>query len=235
MEDDLFKEVAAFEERLGLPVGFYDSLLKNDDWSFVVKLNALFEAACTEALVARLACPEIADNLARLDFADNKKGKVRLCFELNIINDEQRLALNDLAELRNDLVHKIENVNFSFDQYVQRLSKGRQETLVKRWGRNLNDTLSFGDVTVAKSDFILKNLKFVIWMSCADTLACLHLEFENAEWRERQRSLDGYKEILAEIQSPSLANEPPSAGKNNRAEDHQFGLLGAFLRMKSDN
>lgn len=235
MDEDLFKEVAAFEARLGLPGGFYDSLLKSDDWSFVVKLNALFEAACTEALVARLACPEIADNLARLDFADNRKGKVRLCFELNIISDEQRLALNDLAELRNDLVHKVENVNFSFDQYVEKLSKGKQETLVKRWGRNLNDTLSFHDVTVSKSDFVLENFKLVIWMCCADTLACLHLEFEKAEWRERQRSLDGYKAILAEIQSQSPAIEPPSTRETYGLEDRPLGLFSAFLKMKSEN
>lgn len=233
MDEDLLKEVTAFETRLGLPGGFYDSLLKSDDWSFVVKLNALFEAACTEALVVRLGCPEIADNLARLDFADNRKGKVRLCFELNIITDEQRLALNDLAELRNDLVHKVENVNFSLTQYAEKLSKGKQETLVKRWGRNLNDTLSFGDVTVTKSAFVLENLKLVLWMSCADILACLHLEFEKAEWRERQRSLDGYRAILAEIQSLSAANQPPSAGETYGSDDRPLGLLSAFLKMQS--
>lgn len=228
MFNDLFKEVAAFELRLGLPAGFYDSLLENDDWSFVVKLNALFEAACTEALVARLSCPEIANNLAHLDFADNKKGKVRLCFELGIINDEQRLALNELAELRNNLVHKIENVNFSFAKYIQDLSKGKQETLVKRWGRNLNDTLSFGGVTVSKTNFVQENLKYVIWQSCADTLACLHLEFENATWRERQRALDGYKAILTEGQSQSPSTEPLSANRPS-------GILSAFLKMDGEH
>jgi hypothetical protein len=42
-ERGIFNDVKAFERRLGLPVGFYERLLQEDDWSFVIKLNALFE------------------------------------------------------------------------------------------------------------------------------------------------------------------------------------------------
>jgi hypothetical protein len=41
----MLEDVGAFEKKLGLPQDFYSDLLKNDDWSFVVKLNVL---SCTE-------------------------------------------------------------------------------------------------------------------------------------------------------------------------------------------
>ena len=226
----MFSEVAALEKRLGLVEGFYDQLLKSDDWSFVVKLNALFEAACTQALVVRLSCPELTNNLAHLDFADNKKGKVRLCFNLGIINDEQRIALNELAELRNTLVHRIENVDFSFDKYVQGLSEGKQGTLVKRWGWNMNDTLSFHGTTVPKAEFVLANLKTVIWLTCADILACLHVEFEDAIWRERLRDMAGYQAICAMSREVGADAEAPSVNKVEQAERHPSGFLDRFLK-----
>lgn len=230
MDDPMFTEVAALEKRLGLVEGFYHQLLKSDDWSFVVKLNALFEAACTQALVVRLSCPELTNNLAHLDFADNKKGKVRLCFNLGIINDEQRTALNELAELRNTLVHRIENVDFSFDKYVQGLSEGKRGTLVKRWGWNMNDTLSFHGTTVPKTEFILANLKTVIWLTCADILACLHVEFEDAIWRERLRDMAGYQAIYAISREEGADAEAPSVTKIEQAAHHPSGFLDRFLK-----
>jgi hypothetical protein len=231
MDDLIFAEVAALEKRLGLVEGFYDQLVKNDDWSFVVKLNALFEAACTQALIVRLSCPELTDNLAHLDFADNKKGKVRLCFNIGIINDEQRLALNELAELRNSLVHKIENVDFSFDKYVRGLSEGKKTTLVKRWGWSFSDTLSFHGTTVSKTSFIFENLKTVIWLTCADILACLHVEFENAIWRERLRDMAGYHAICAVDRKAAADVKAPSVNQVEEAENFPSGLLGRFLKM----
>ena len=46
------QEGAEFEQRLGLKSGFYQDIVTNDDWSFIIKLNALFEAACTHALAS---------------------------------------------------------------------------------------------------------------------------------------------------------------------------------------
>ena len=78
MKGDIFAEVEAQGARLGLPAGFYSKLLQEDDWSFVIKLNALVEAACSDALAARLHAPELAACLATLDLGHSKHGKVVL-------------------------------------------------------------------------------------------------------------------------------------------------------------
>lgn len=75
MARTIFHDVAELERRLGLTPKFYDGLLEEDDWSFVVKLNALFEGACTHVLTVRLQAPELADALAHLDLRTPSTGR----------------------------------------------------------------------------------------------------------------------------------------------------------------
>lgn len=89
MSRTIFEEIQDFESRLGLPENFYEQLLHEDDWSFVVKLNALFECACTHVLTARLHTPELADAFAQLDFANTRYGKVAQLRSLGAITSEQ--------------------------------------------------------------------------------------------------------------------------------------------------
>ena len=79
MEGNILAEVKAQAERLGLPRDFYAKLLDEDDWSFVIKANALVEAACSDALAARLHAPELATCFATLDLGHNKHRQGELC------------------------------------------------------------------------------------------------------------------------------------------------------------
>lgn len=49
-----FEAVEELVKELGLPEGFYAELLGEDDWSFIIKLHALMEAAVTGLIVAAL-------------------------------------------------------------------------------------------------------------------------------------------------------------------------------------
>jgi hypothetical protein len=111
MEGHIFSEVAAQAERLGLPCNFYDSLRNEDDWSFVIKANALVEAACSDALAARFHAPELAACLATLDLGHQKHGKVAILRALGSIEKEQASFLQVLYELRNKLAHNISQVS----------------------------------------------------------------------------------------------------------------------------
>lgn len=85
----IFGEVTEFEQRLGLPDGFYDRLIKEDDWSFVIKLNSLFEGACTHILAVRLHSPDLIEAFAHLDFAHSKCGKIAMLKALNAVTSGQ--------------------------------------------------------------------------------------------------------------------------------------------------
>lgn len=187
MAENIFEELAEFEKKIGLPKGFYNALLAEDDWSFVIKLNALFEAAATHALVARLDTPELLDTLARLDFARQDCGKIKLLKKLGIISPEQAKCLQRLAELRNDLAHGIENVTFNFKEYFSKADSSQRKNIVRDFGHGLYDPLPLTDtVKVSKAEFVELDTKQALWLTALEILACMHLEYERTELRKLQ-------------------------------------------------
>lgn len=204
VDNKISQEILAFERKLGLKRGFYDDLLENDDWSFVIKLNAVFEAACTQALTQRLLSPELLDDLAHLDFSDKRRGKVRFLRSLDAISETHAKILYALAELRNKLVHNIAQVNFSLTRYFNELDKNQLKSQCELWGSGVADTLLSNGKLVPRNEFVRSEPKLAIWMTCFEILACLHLEFELAEIRNAQRAMDGYKRILQQIELPDV-------------------------------
>jgi hypothetical protein len=177
---NIFESVGDFEERLSLPKDFYKTLLNEDDWSFVIKLSALFEAACTHTLVSRLGAKQIEDNLAFLDQANSKYGKIQLLKQLGAIYPEQAKFLDKIAELRNKLAHDISNVNFTFKQYVFSLDENQKKVFIDWAGLGVADNVKHEGQTIRRADFVTSNPKFSIWLTAAEVVACMYLEFEHA-------------------------------------------------------
>ena len=192
MELNIFKDLNQFELKLGLPSGFYDKLLKEDDWSFVIKLNALFEAASTHVLVTRLRVPDLEDSFSHLDFAQNKSGKISFLRAAKVLTNEQATILKCLAELRNTLVHNVTNVQFCFAEYVGRLDKNQRKTLVNRYGHGVSDSIQIGDLHIQRDKFVTQNPKLALWMTSAEILACMHQDLELADIIHQREIFNGY-------------------------------------------
>ena len=211
MTSGIFNDVAKFEQCLGLPKGFYDALLKEDDWSFVVKLSALFEAACTHILVKRLDAPELKDSIAELDHGNSKYGKITLLKKLGAISTEQSTVLRTLATLRNDLVHDVKNVEFSFGEYVALRNPQQTDNLVKSFGHGVMETIPFGNRTIQRREFVLNNPKLALWLTSAEVLACLYLEIKVAQLQLQGRALEEYANLTIRSSGSAKATLLPPA------------------------
>ena len=206
MTSSVMADVNAFELKLGLPENFYSDLLKNDDWSFVVKLNALVEAACTHALSMRLHAPELEEALANLDLANSKYGKVTLLRGLNSINSEQAHIIRQLAELRNKLVHNVRNVTFSLPSYVSGLDKQQQSSFTKAFGHGLPDVVTTEGPGIPREKFVKQAPRFSIWLTVAEVIACLHLELEVAKFRLQKLALAEMRDLTGQYIGPPAAD-----------------------------
>ena len=60
-----------------LGIDLYSEFAEND-WSLIVKLHAMIEAALNSAITARLDTPELEAIVARLDTSNPRTGKVGL-------------------------------------------------------------------------------------------------------------------------------------------------------------
>ena len=174
--NDISREVAELEKVLGLPDKFYEKLLKEDDWSFVIKLSALFEAASGQALTAKLQHSEIERELSCLEQANSKYGKVIFMLKLNIINKEQSIFLTKLAELRNKLVHNINEVNFNWDSYISSMDAPQKKSFANVFGHGIHENFKIEGVSVNRTDFTADNPKIAMWLTANEVLACLHAD-----------------------------------------------------------
>ncbi len=180
---DALKPLSDLENRLGLPKGFYHKLLKEDDWSFVVKTHALIEAAVTHLLSKTTAISFrqfddlnldeelLAQAFSRLELSDKRKGKVSFSKALGLLMDYQRSFIHSLSEIRNAFVHDVRNVNLTVSKYFQSLGPEKQHQFILSFEIGISDDLltSFGE-TAQRDAIVRENPKLSIWLS---GLVCL--------------------------------------------------------------
>ena len=192
---DFQKHLDALERDLGLPNEFFDSLLEEDDWSFIIKIHALVESAVTYMLAHQPGLRALGDVLGRLDLNDPKKGKVAVAKALNLLDPGDRSFIRALAELRNDLVHNISSVNFDLGHYVHSRDSQQKKSFAFSFSVGLDKKqLETDDLKYNTIKFIIANPKFSIWLSTMCFLSLIYLKKEL-----------GRSEIkLAEVQSAAI-------------------------------
>ncbi len=113
---DAFEFAATeIEGKLGLPVGFVRDLLKEDDWSFVVKCHALLESAAIFALSRIFDADAIRPTLAKVDMSR----RTDMLQDLDVLPPENLAAMRALSTLRNDVAHNIGRASFTFGDHLK--------------------------------------------------------------------------------------------------------------------
>ncbi|MFM0115660.1 hypothetical protein [Paraburkholderia nemoris] len=175
---------------LGLPSGFFASLLKEDDWSFVIKLHALIESALAHVVAHRLG-DEVADVVGLLDMGE-RKGKVAFAAALKLIDEQERYFLKLLSSIRNRCAHGVQQaVRFSLETYIAGLdSNGRREFFRACNASDPRESITISNLTTNRQKFASENPKLWIWMSALYFLAALYMQKETAEFiRRSERSI----------------------------------------------
>ena len=138
--------VPLLEATLGIPSGFFHSLDAEgvDDWSFVIKLHALVEAAISHLLTEHLRHTELGDIFSRIDISNKTTGKAAFVDALKLLDKPEKRFMSSLSELRNKLVHDVREVNFNLSEYVAKMNKKQQDVFLKNF--NLLSTEVTNDV-----------------------------------------------------------------------------------------
>jgi hypothetical protein len=133
MDSDAEKYISDLEKKILLPKGFCESLISEDDWSFVIKTHALFEAALSQLLAHHLGKPELLDVLTRLETSNTSTGKLAIAKSLGYLEDEERRLIRSWSELRNALVHDVTNTSFNFKAHIMLMSADNQKKYLRNF------------------------------------------------------------------------------------------------------
>jgi len=129
--ESLDEAIDQFEQGLGLPKNFYHDLIKQDDWSFVIKTHALLEALLTQVISITVGKPELDKILGKLTFANTSTGKLAFAKELALIGDIDMNYLRTLTKIRNNFVHNISSVANSLESEISKLSLSEKLSIIK--------------------------------------------------------------------------------------------------------
>ncbi|MCG7585650.1 hypothetical protein [Photobacterium sp. OFAV2-7] len=162
-------EINKLEHQLSLPVGFFEALLTEDDWSFVIKLHALIEGAISHLLITHIDEPNLATTIAHLELSNTRTGKMAFVKSMTLLEKDSRRFITSLSELRNQLVHNISNISFSFKGLLSNYTEKEKDAFIKRFAivqPPLNDKL--------RREMILHDPKKTIWFSAMTILLSVH-------------------------------------------------------------
>ncbi len=173
--------INALENDLGISNQFFCKLIHEDDWSFIIKLHSLFEAAVTQLLTKELRRDELENIISDLELSNKKSGKLAFARTLNLLKTEESRYINSLSELRNQLVHKITNINFNLEQYVNSLNKQQLQSFEKAFAYSAKEEIDLNNRKIPRHQFIKENPKITIWMGAMTCLETIYQAKTSAE------------------------------------------------------
>ncbi len=118
---------------------------------------------------------------------------------MGAIYKEQASFLTKLANLRNQLAHKIENVNFNFNDYLTDMDSNQAKAFVKWAGHGVVETAEYDGTHITRHDFVTSNPKISIWLTAAEVLACMNLDIQGVETRIKIEAFGWYKSITRRV------------------------------------
>lgn len=155
--------VGQFEKEIDLPAGFFVNLLiKEDDWSFIIKLHALVEAAVSH-LLATICGEKLLTVFTRLQLSSETVGKLAFAKALDTLDTDERTFIRKLSEIRNSFAHDVRQAGASLDAYVAALNRDQLNALKVAIGPGINP-FPIADKAVPELEFVRDNPKICIWL-----------------------------------------------------------------------
>lgn len=175
-EESVEASVKALERESGIREGLLEGLRKEDDWSFLIKAHAFVEAAMTHVLSAKLGKGELEDIFSQMELSDKRVGKVAFADALGLLGKDERRLLAAFSELRNRLVHRIENVDFNFATYFAGLNPDQQRNFVSAFSYFAGgETFKFNEADFNTADFVREKPRAAVYFSVMVFIAILRI------------------------------------------------------------
>ncbi|MGC2626768.1 MAG: hypothetical protein WA269_08015 [Candidatus Udaeobacter sp.] len=181
--------------RLGLAQSPLRSLESDDDWSFVIKMYAILEAALNHLLKVRLNDPKLIKIVTKLPTNDERRGKLALIKTYDLLREDCRLFVQLFSKIRNTAVHDAKSFGLDLTKYVTAI-KDKEK---REWKKAFSSwwVLGFPDPQHPAAaqheaagryhfETALDDPRLSIFRSCTHILAQAQVHEMNAERRRRE-------------------------------------------------
>ena len=176
-ERDLRDSVHSLEKELRVGAGFVERLFDEpSDWSFIIKVHALSEAAMTHLVTIALRREELRDVIARLDMGDQRRGKLVFAERLDAIDKDLAGFLRALGRLRNQYAHGIKNVSLRIEDLVNSFPTNERDTFWRQLAYFApSDEVEVRGRMVNAVAFAKENPRLAVWFSVMNAVAAIQI------------------------------------------------------------
>ena len=152
---------------------FLLDLLKDNDWSMIIKSHALIESLITELIISKTEEEKIKPLIERLPLSDEQIGKLKIIKDYELLSKEQISFIKRFSSLRNNLVHNFENIDFDLKHYVSSMDKNQKSA----WGKAITWFTTDEDHQYWITGSI-NSPKITLWMSILMLASSVFLDSE---------------------------------------------------------
>ena len=220
---DLHSHVRALETELGITPGFLEGLIKEaDDWSFIIKLQALAEAAVTHLITNELGREQLRKLLARTPM-DGQRGKLELAKELALLDTETIGFLRTIGKIRNRFAHNVTNVSLRIEDYVSAEPENERDSIWRSltyFGTDETFELPNGN-RISRVAFARQNPRLATWWSAMNLIAVIYIHRRTQAWlKEHEQEVRAHDRRMADtfralLQLTMPKDQPPEASKGS--------------------
>ncbi len=209
------KGILGLQSKLGLPENFFKDLLEENDWSFIIKLHALLEGACSKLLTFHFNEPLIEKIFSRLALSDISTGKLAFLKELELLSTESIKYIATLSQFRNKLVHNVQHYDVDLKKMIAEFDKNQKksyaiafspfETKIRKFdnldipklesNKDLEKQINVGNI-ISRFE---KNPKVHIWTGAYDVLVSIvdmHYYSDFIQWQKANKIIDEERDLL---------------------------------------
>jgi hypothetical protein len=115
------------KESVGISRRLLLSLGHDDDWTFVIKMHGIIEAALNHLLLTQFDNPELAEVVPKLETNNLRTGKMAFIKAYKLLPENACLFVKLFSEVRNRAVHDIKNFDLNLVAYLGGLDSKQQK------------------------------------------------------------------------------------------------------------
>jgi len=201
-ENTVEGSVQLIEKEVGVRRGFLASLLKEDDWSFIIKIHALLEAAVSYLLCKTLGRDELAEVFPYVELSEKRAGKMAFVKALNLLEEPDRRFVSSLSELRNQLVHKVKNVEFDLKKHIGEMPPEQLASFAKKFNSfSKGEEVDYQGKKMPPEEVFRRDPKTAIWWSAMVTVAIIYQVREIERFKKEGERLSFINNTLSRLVS----------------------------------
>ena len=165
--------------KFGVPIAAISTLDSDDDWTFVIKTHALIEAALNQLIVDALKHDSLHEIVSWMDTGDRRKGKLAFVKALDLLPSSARQFITIMSNLRNDSLHEIKNLNFTFTAWINGLSKEAKENFAASLAFSTKEVVGWHKEEMSRQQFAIRYPRDAITLSVLTILTRVEALHQN--------------------------------------------------------